>query len=299
VPPQGHTKHNRLSEEAAAAAKAAREIAEKAEAGRRPGDDRRRAKSSSTRSRRGRRRRRPAPTSPRDAEVLDQAKALADEIGMPEDAKGDLDAQLRDPEREQAARASGQIVESAQFKALMKPYADGRIPEKARIQSDPIPFKTLIGQKSLFVGGSDTSAGAFVVNERPTSSRCSAAPLTLRDLISVRRTGSDTVEYVRQTSHTNARPRSRRRPAPRRRPPALVRRGADARRRRRLQARGRVGVREGHRDGQDDRRVGARHQAGARRRRAARGPDQRRAPRRPRRRPRRRRSSTAPAPVRT
>jgi hypothetical protein len=137
---------------------------------------------------------------------------------MPGGTKDDLDAQLRDPERTRAQVAGPDVTESEQFKALLNGFSssDGtiRIPEKARIQSDPIPFKTLIGQKSLFVGGSQTSAGAFVVNERTDIvEMLGRRALTIRDLVSVRRTTSDTVEYVTQTSHTNARHRSRRRPA--------------------------------------------------------------------------------------
>ena len=67
------------------------------------------------------------------------------------------------------------------------------------MQSDPI------GIKGLFVGGTDTSAGAFVVNEQTgIVEMLGRKELKIRDLVSVRRTGSDTVEYVEQTSHTNA-----------------------------------------------------------------------------------------------
>lgn len=132
-----------------------------------------------------------------DLEVLDAAKDLAAEIGEP--AVDDVDAQGQVPVRERVKSLGLQVVESAQFKSVLAPYQGARIPEKARIQSDPIPVK------GLFVGGSDTSAGAFVVPEQSgIVEMLGRKPLTIRDLVSVRRTGSDTVEYVAQTSHTNA-----------------------------------------------------------------------------------------------
>lgn len=137
-----------------------------------------------------------------DLAVLGEAKGLADQIGMPEDAKGDLDAQSRHQVRERMKALGLQVVESPEFKAMLKPFTtDGgiRIGEKTRIQSDPISIK------GLFVGGTDTSAGAFVVNEQTgIVEMLGRKELKIRDLISVRRTGSDTVEYVEQTSHTNA-----------------------------------------------------------------------------------------------
>lgn len=142
-------------------------------------------------------------TAKADLAILDGAKALADEIGDPEAAKADLDAQGRHPVRERVKSLGLQVVESPEFKAMLKPFtaSDGgiRVPEKARIQSDPISIK------GLFVGGTDTSAGVFVVNEQTgIVEMLGRKELKLRDLISVRRTGSDTVEYVEQTSHTNA-----------------------------------------------------------------------------------------------
>lgn len=86
-------------------------------------------------------------------------------------------------------------VESLEYKALMDQFRSGHINEKARVQSSPF------GVKALITGASDTSAGAFVLNEQtgiyePLGRR----ELTIRDLVSVRQTESDTVEYVRQTT---------------------------------------------------------------------------------------------------
>jgi HK97 family phage major capsid protein len=90
------------------------------------------------------------------------------------------------------------VVTSEQYKAMIGQYPGGRIPDRARVQSDPIPVK------SLFTGASDTSGGAFVVADQSgIVEMLGRRPLVIRDVISVRRTGSDAVEYVRQTSHTN------------------------------------------------------------------------------------------------
>lgn len=132
-----------------------------------------------------------------DLDVLDAAKALATEIGEP--AVEDLDVQGKQPIRERVKSLGLQVVESPEFKAMLAPFNGRQISEKQRIQSDPI------GIKGLFVGGTDTSAGAFVVNEQSgIVEMLGRKELKIRDLVSVRRTGSDAVEYVEQTSHTNA-----------------------------------------------------------------------------------------------
>jgi HK97 family phage major capsid protein len=90
-----------------------------------------------------------------------------------------------------------QFVGSDAFKGWMKSVApSGNIPEGARgLISPPVEFKTLL------TGESVTSAGAFVQTDytgiyEPLGRR----PLTIRDLISVRQTQSDLVEFVRQTA---------------------------------------------------------------------------------------------------
>lgn len=136
-----------------------------------------------------------------DEKVMADAKALADELGLPESAKADLDEQSRgDGGVKQRVKSLGlQVVESAGFKNALKSFPDGRVPEKARFQTDPIRVKALI------TGTSDTSGGAFVVADQTgILETLGRRTLPIRSVISVRRTGSDAVEYVRQTSHTNA-----------------------------------------------------------------------------------------------
>jgi HK97 family phage major capsid protein len=127
-----------------------------------------------------------------DEAIMAEAKAFGTEVGVPD-------------ARELKARVKSlglTVVESPEFKAMLAPYTHGgqvAIPKGSHINSAPI------GVKSLFTGLSSTSAGAFVVNERTDIVEpLGRKPLTLRGLVSNRRTTSDTVEFVQQTSHTNA-----------------------------------------------------------------------------------------------
>lgn len=192
-------KWKRLLQEAAVFAKAAREIAEKAVAENREMTDPERSEFNE-KAGQAAKLKQDSDAAKADLAVLDQAKAILDEVGDL-DLKGDLDAQdLGGGDARRRAKSLGlQVVDSAQFKALMGSYPDGRIPEKARVQSDPIRVKALI------TGGDDTSGGAFVVPEQTgIVEMLGRRTLALRNVISVRRTGSDTVEFVRQTAHTNA-----------------------------------------------------------------------------------------------
>ena len=139
-------------------------------------------------------------TAKADAEILDQAKALAGEIGPA--AAEDLDVQKGADNTVQRVKNLGlEIVNSQQFKSAMAPYAgrENGVPERSKFSTDPISVK------GLFVGGNATSAGAFVTPEHSgIIEMLGRRPLTIRDFISVRRTASDTIDYVVQTAHTNA-----------------------------------------------------------------------------------------------
>lgn len=79
--------------------------------------------------------------------------------------------------------------------------SDGRIPDSAKgLSSPPVEMKDLgVFKKDVLTGSGDTSAGAFVESERTgIYEPLGRYQLTLRDLIAVRTTGSDTVEFVRQ-----------------------------------------------------------------------------------------------------
>lgn len=97
-------------------------------------------------------------------------------------------------------KSIGQMfAESAEYKSMMGQFSDGRINEKARVQSAPM------GVKALVTGASDTSGGAFVNTDiQNILEMLGRRELTVRDLISVRQTESDTVEYVRQTTQLSS-----------------------------------------------------------------------------------------------
>ena len=124
-----------------------------------------------------------------DEAVIAQAKDFADSVGVP--AHADIKARVKS--------LGLTVVDSPEFKALLAGFPEGRVPSKSRVQSAPIAVK------ALFTGASSTSAGAFVTNERTDIVEfLGRKPLTSRSLVANRRTVSDAVEFVQETSHTNA-----------------------------------------------------------------------------------------------
>lgn len=140
-------------------------------------------------------------------------------MNMVNDAKQGLDdaALERKIAELQAAAAKGEdapqveakgsfgerFAQSKEYKGWLKQVApNGHIPESAKGLNSPafqvdMPFE----KKAVITGLSDTSAGAFVQNDNtgiyvPMGRK----PLKLRDLISVRSTNSDMVEFVQQTA---------------------------------------------------------------------------------------------------
>ena len=127
-------------------------------------------------------------TTKADEAVIAQAKEFADSVGVADG--GDVRARVKS--------LGLTVCDSPEFKAMLGTFPEGRIPQQSRVQSAPIAVK------SLFTGLSSTSAGAFVVNERTDIvEMLGRKPLTVRDLVSKRRTASDAVEFVQQSSHTN------------------------------------------------------------------------------------------------
>ena len=135
-----------------------------------------------------------------DSDLLSQVADFAKSVGAPVDDVA-LQGQASTPGSRKAANLGLTVVKSSAYQGLRKAYGD-RIPDGTQIHTDPIAVK------SLFVGGGAggaTSAGAFVVPDvTDIVEMLGRRALTLRDVISVRRTSSDVVEYVRQTAHTNA-----------------------------------------------------------------------------------------------
>jgi len=152
--------------------------------------------------------------------LMGQAMELRDEIKSDEvdvELKAQL-AELLDGVKESDERAEPksaaekgtigeQFVSSAEFNAWMKQVApNGQIPDgMKRFTSPPVNFKgllrkLLVQRKDLITGADDTSAGAFVETDYTgIYEPIGYWPLTIRDLISVGTTGSDLVEFVRQT----------------------------------------------------------------------------------------------------
>jgi HK97 family phage major capsid protein len=97
------------------------------------------------------------------------------------------------------------FVESPAYTEFVGRYAGkgGVIPNSMKgIQSGPFQTPDL---KALLTGASSTSAGALVVNDRygPLTDLVGERELTVRDLVTIGSTQSDTVEYVRTTARTN------------------------------------------------------------------------------------------------
>ena len=96
------------------------------------------------------------------------------------------------------------FINSPEWKAWLKQVApSGRIGDSVKgLSSPPVAMKNFgLFRKDLLTGSSDTSAGAFVESDRTgIYEPLGRYPLMLRDLISVRTTGSDTVEFVRQVT---------------------------------------------------------------------------------------------------
>lgn len=93
-----------------------------------------------------------------------------------------------------------QFVNDAAFKQWLAEIApNGRVPDRVKVQSPAVQLKTLL------TGTSSTSAGALVVNERKPiiDMGTSYRPINVLDLLTGGTTSSDTVEYVREGTHTN------------------------------------------------------------------------------------------------
>ncbi len=105
-----------------------------------------------------------------------------------------------------------QFAESDEWTSFRKSVAPNGFSEKTRIGTSPaVQFKRLLlptaaERRTLVTGLSDTSGGALVFNDVQSGvyPQGLQRPLTIRDVITVGTTDSDTVEYVRMTSQTNA-----------------------------------------------------------------------------------------------
>lgn len=94
-----------------------------------------------------------------------------------------------------------QFTDDAEFKEWFSRVApNGNMPKKMALGASPaVQFKTLL------TGTSSTSGGALVTSDQLglRDQGLFIRPLTIRDLVTSGRTGSDTIEYVRQGVITN------------------------------------------------------------------------------------------------
>lgn len=96
------------------------------------------------------------------------------------------------------------FVQSEGYSDFVKTFAkNGVIPNAVKgVQSSPFQ----IDSKALVTGASSTSGGALVRNDlyAPITDLVGERELTVRDLVTVGSTDSDTVDYVRVTAKTNS-----------------------------------------------------------------------------------------------
>lgn len=79
---------------------------------------------------------------------------------------------------------------------------NGHFLEKQRVQSPVMGVRAHL--KTLITGVSQTSAGALLTPDMQPLVSLPFRPLTIRDVITIGTTGTDTVEYPRVTGYTNA-----------------------------------------------------------------------------------------------
>lgn len=144
-----------------------------------------------------------------DAGLRNAIANFGDGFGLNEPGEKTAPDGFHLPER---GKSLGQwFTESTEYKDMLSAAPGGHFAKQHRVQSRPAGVKHLVrparGQKALVTGASDTSAGAFVQNDYlglQVALDAFQRPLMLRDLVTNGTTDSDTVEYVRITSTTNA-----------------------------------------------------------------------------------------------
>jgi HK97 family phage major capsid protein len=123
------------------------------------------------------------------------------------------------------AEVAGNLADAKSFLSSLSPKGDGVESDKVELTETGMPmnpngktfgemfvaspaYEDFVGRyaKTLITGLSSTSAGAYVQNDRypSTVDLIGQRELTVRDLVTIGSTESDTVEYVRVTGKTNA-----------------------------------------------------------------------------------------------
>ncbi len=142
--------------------------------------------------------------------VMEEAadlKAKLKQLESDEQLKNDLRAlagiEGSVPENQGSRKSIGEkfVTDPAWQNWLKSVAPSGVLNDRMRVQSPPVKFGSLFGQKAVVTGASDTSAGAFVETDYTgIYEPIGRWPLSVRDLISVRQTTSDLVSFVRQTT---------------------------------------------------------------------------------------------------
>lgn len=146
---------------------------------------------------------------------LEENEALAKTYGEQNDhynkpaARPRFQGAPNDGAKSSGPRSLGQaFVESEEWTDFMQKAApNGLLSEKIRITSPQVQFKSLQGleQKALVTGAAVGSGGALVWPDiLPGVVPLPWRPLVMRDIITVGTTASDTIEYAREVSRTNA-----------------------------------------------------------------------------------------------
>lgn len=126
------------------------------------------------------------------------------------EALGDLGEIMVKPEKKErkAKSLADKVLGDEVFQTWMKQIAPGgRIPDSMKgISSPPIEVGKLgLFKKDLVTGAGETSAGAFIVPEDSgIYEQIGHYPTVARNLLSVRPTNSDTIEFVEQTAQVSA-----------------------------------------------------------------------------------------------
>lgn len=100
----------------------------------------------------------------------------------------------------QLKRPSSFVEESVDYKAFLESHALDS--EQRKFGTQHLASLPYAESKALITGASDTSAGAFVVNDVKPYVAQPQRPFRLFDLITLGETTGDTVEYVRQSAYT-------------------------------------------------------------------------------------------------
>jgi HK97 family phage major capsid protein len=139
-----------------------------------------------------------------------QRERSASAAASPDPVLADPRTQAGDEPKIDRRPLSTRFLGSSEWQGFVKSVApNGYFAEKSKFGASPaVPIDGAIVRPmgALLTGASDTSAGAFVVNDIYPGlfAQGLQRPLTIRSIVTVGQTGSDTVEYVKLTAQTNA-----------------------------------------------------------------------------------------------